>query len=508
MSPIFSDKYTWGRHVFTLAALVVYCAEGFGWKPLKEISFVALFLCLGVCKSSGLSQFNWRSALLLGFALSGFFIPPIVQLSSIAVCFAMLGGMLNVAAALSFSGVVWGLNLGLFGLGLPPVFIGATASLVWVSISLLKTSTGVLVARGCICLYAFALIYQVLSLPLISVRNNQVAEFPYSIGESVENVVGRKLLGEASIINNEISAEVDPAVDTLIAEHGTAFPANAGVIGIGEYMQQRPWQASQIFAPELIRYVVSIDGMLVSNRGEKLSGGRVLLAVPTGAGSAAVVAIANDRLIFSDSDMLLNFLAPYQKNLLSLMSHSFGIMRILGFTCGVLLFLLCVFGSIVTGRVGVFLATSMLIAVVSIPLRRDGGDIRWEGTKSTWPHSTSGFGLVAAINKLGIQVKWGSRDTRVLCVSDGVAQARVGESLIFLDPGAGVKLLSGRLFVCGEAPVGNTEIVSDARVVQESSCKVPSSYKGIVEIDGVKIIGSGSPARQLNLKKWINQAIR
>lgn len=266
--------------------------------------------------------------------------------------------------------------------------------------------------------------------------------------------------------------------------------------------QQTPWNSQMYLGCQYILESLLADGALYSNIGITLKKNpqtKSLLSRPIGfSDSTPLILVWNKTLFLNDSDYFSSYIANYQKNLIQELVGGYGIHRLathgLNIACAIfILFYLLSFPklSVNSGKVG--LAVWMLL-VLSLSYISDkcmaDGEIRMVG-KIKNSHENEGFdGIPKIINACGYQYVIGDKNAVILAIKNGESAVWKGEKLIVAEPNATIKILGHEVCI-DESPLGCVDEVIDARNII-----VDGNVKGVIfEINGVKIIGTGSPAK-------------
>jgi hypothetical protein len=145
-------------------------------------------------------------------------------------------------------------------------------------------------------------------------------------------------------------------------------------------------------------------------------------------------------------------------------------------------------------------ATLAVVAAVAYAHLPQVGDVRLLCETGS-PHDDSGaFAILRAINESGTCAIRGEKQCRILCVGSGVKARWAGEKVIILEPGAACRI-NASVVTCDNVPLGSLPDVPNAMQLRVGT----TSYRGKAEIDGVVVLGSGSPAKQ-DAQRWLSTA--
>lgn len=261
---------------------------------------------------------------------------------------------------------------------------------------------------------------------------------------------------------------------------------------VGNFFQPRPWSHNYLIAGEPIKLAVALDGALMSNLGAKCTGayGHIVYAMMDGAKICPLSLNIAGHLIFADSDYTSNSLAPYQQHLLRRLAGVDYSWRVFWIIASCLL----IWGSIFPiRRETLFMLTGIFCLVWLLPIK---GNVRYIGKKHLWPHTTLGEGVVRELQERGRNVVFGDKETELLVVAAGhSASVLATEKVVILEPGASVRL-GGEEYKAADVPMGDVNGIIDSRVIMKRGLPCAT---GIMEVNGIKIMATGSPARLKDL---------
>ena len=322
--------------------------------------------------------------------------------------------------------------------------------------------------------------------------------FPYQIGAVLNHVlatdatVDRALFADPALTQAGIKEASEIVI--VAAEHDQALPHPLGSIAGGSLRQPEPWSQEGLIGNQFVLAAICDDGMLVANIGSRLNNeGQLLLA---GIGwerdrlASSLVIQSDSKIVVFDSDMFVNRLAPYQPSLLRVLFGQNSIYWWASIAC--LAIAACGIGAARMGNVVPYLAAvafSFAAAGSVVDRVIATGEVRIVAMPS-WPHSAGGSsGVLRSMVEAGLTVRSGSCGALVLVVDHGTADWR-GEELIVLLPGSRARI-GDTVVACGTVPFGEANGITDARELQWTH----QTVVGVCLIDGVKVIGTGSPGR-------------
>ncbi len=329
-----------------------------------------------------------------------------------------------------------------------------------------------------------------------------------SYGDALERVTGGEMAKGGVVYLEGIGNNVVPPPPTVVAEHDARIPPDTGLSVIGNYKQPRPWSWNQPSGSEVMRFWAACDGAIITNVGAKVQGnGKLFLGVATFSGVIPIV-VNGSSTVISDSDMLLDFLAPYSPRTLSYLVNANSLERWMGFIYNAL----CLFLGLFVLRAK---ATSQLLICVALALagvlratladKFESGDVRLVGIRKGWPHDSSAYGVPRALNREGYRFKIGTVGAKVLCIGPGASANLYGETLVVLSPGAHVHLPNGCVVYSGDEPMGDTGGVLDARAIFSGESTTPSAI-GEMKSEGVTFVASGSAGKLNGWSRFLGGA--
>jgi hypothetical protein len=281
----------------------------------------------------------------------------------------------------------------------------------------------------------------------------------------------------------------------VLLEHGSSSPFYGGV----DLQQSLPWGGHVFFGNQYLVAAIEKDGVLASNLGGSLSskaGWPVLLSCSSRGNRATHALISRRRgvAVLSDSDVLTDKLSAYNPSLIKELTGNNKLARyaVAGMSLGSLPFF-------VTCR-NIWKAIGLTVAIATCMLGRwpTTGTVRLYCDTGS-PHDESGsYGVMRVMNDSGIIATRGDRDCSVLCIGPGRHAIHAGEKLVLLEPLASCNL-GGTIIKCENMPLGNLPQVPNAMSVIADK----KQYPGMSVIDGVRVIGTGSPAKQ-HFDKWLS----
>lgn len=311
----------------------------------------------------------------------------------------------------------------------------------------------------------------------------------YGIGRGVERISGRSMPGGGSLIYNNKDRVESPGRCTLYLDHDAKTEYDEG-----NYRQEQPWIWNYPVAAEPIRMAVMRDGYYLSNLGAglKRDEGAVLLSLTDGIGIAPAIVSQDGRLICADSDWAIDFLAPYQRNLIRRLVGGDTEFIVFHLFCALLL-LTCLLRGVWKQRVA-GIALVVCVGMYCTPATwTQAGDVRYVGKKHLWPHTDLGEGVVRALQLQGENVIFGEEGARYLVVGEGSRAHAREETIILLEPHSEVDIDGTRIEAL-EIPQGTVNEIPDARLLKLSTGKVVAPP---IRIGNKGIIATGTPVEAI-----------
>lgn len=303
-------------------------------------------------------------------------------------------------------------------------------------------------------------------------------------------------------LGSPTAALVEPETDLdspqiIVLEHD----ARSVFYGGRNLHQSLPWGAHTFFGNQYLAAAIERDGLLATNLGGSLSrdaGAPILMGCSFRHSSRmeALVAREGKRLVLSDSDVLADKLAAYNPAFIREMTGNNKQMRFVS-----LVFSLSAIAFLINQHRAMLIASAAaMVAMATFAHLPQVGDIRLCCETGSPHDASSAFAILRAINESSACLIRGQKQCRILCVGSGRKVRWAGEQLVILEPLAECRI--GTTSVrCGNEPLGDLPDVPNAMQLQAGS----ASYRGKAEINGVVVIGSGSPAKQDALK-WLSTA--
>lgn len=336
-------------------------------------------------------------------------------------------------------------------------------------------------------------------------------ELPLSIGEPLRFAgTASRVVGDHSVqmnvavvgLDSQNTALAAPATESqspqiVLLEHD----AHSAFYGGRNLHQSLPWGAHTFFGNQYLAAAIERDGLLATNLGGSLSreaGAPILMGCSFRHTSRmeALVARKGTRLVLSDSDVFADKLAAYNPSFIRELTGNNKQMRFVSlvFSLSALAFLIHFHKAALVAAVA---ATAAAAALAHLP---QAGDIRLCCETGSPHDESSAFAILRAINESNACATRGQKQCRILCVGTGHKAKWAGEQLVILEPLAECRI-GATAIRCSNVPLGNLPDVANAMELHVGS----ASYRGRAEIDGVIVIGSGSPAKQ-DVLKWLSTA--
>ncbi len=478
---LFASK---GDVLFALASAFV-AGGGLGRNNMYVISVaVALFLAFEARIAN-----NWKwlfFAIPIVASLLAF--PPLLQSTSFIALVLSCLGKRKIAAGLLFSqiGLLASPWLAVSAQAFSP-FLCVALFLIWMVFSIFPIGRKSIWAHSAFVAYAVMLACSSQlhhQLPPATTGTNEPG---YNVGAAIEKIAGSQS-GTAHMIYEHHHDSVTASATAIYLDHDAHSEWDDG-----NYTQPRPWGNQFIIGGEPFRMAIARDGVLIAHLGSALKkdSPRMLYGL-FGEGKVQPMAIMHEhRLVLSDSDFLVNSLAPYQTSLIRKLTGTDYAMQIFHLACSVALVLSC-FSSVF-----MFLPVLLAAGYAVIALLPHAGEVRYEGRRSLWPHTDLGEGIVRTLQKEGYNVLFGDKAARILVVGSCQTATAESERLVILEPGAKVFINSCE-YAADQEPAGTQQTIVDARLLQKNGELLGSP---VVKENSTTIIGSGSPTL-LNPSFW------
>lgn len=499
--------------IFLAVAATVVTAGGFGFYEVLIVSF-AIGLGSSLTRAASKKIFSFDVVLSLTIIAVLVIDPAASQLRGIQVLFlSLVCG--SIHENLRWPSVVGGLILWLFPYTPWACWLvapGIAICVFWIA------SLGVyflhIDERWCKPLIATSavliIVVELCTAYLVPLKRNvQIYASPtsnlgYSIGKVFTRLVGAPTGPPLNVVSLYQNSVIPKSSDIVLSEHGVGDPGRDWPLISADFHQREPWGNNQLVGDQYLLYALRHDGFFASNLGGQIrKKGRLLLGQISFRNPFVLspFSVKYDSTIFiSDSDPLVDRLAVYQRNFLLELGASPVWPRYINLLCCLLIVVsalpkwrdfltLCCFSAILIGAVS---------AQAFIPQK---GEVRIIGG-SGWPHEKGRHpGFLRSLADAGYLFLPGQKDCKILVCGEGRSADWKGEALVYLEPGASVHIGS-RSIKAEDVPLGDRDGVIDARALL-----IDGKAAGpIVDSDGVRIIATGSPARQEH-KRWLPESL-
>lgn len=334
----------------------------------------------------------------------------------------------------------------------------------------------------------------------------------YGQGKTFQRISGCKVSknyseGERIIRNKSYGTKIPDSVPGVVIydidlQKEDCFATN-------QRLQQRtPWNSKLYIGNQYLLESILADGALFSNIGITLKSphnSKAMLSRPVGlTHSIPLILLCGKTLFLNDSDYMSSYIANYQKNLIHEIVGGNSIHRIamhlLNILC--LTYIVCMFliekkrtrYKIAFTGVWIMLVVTLVSLANELPQE---GEIRMVGEIRN-SHENDGFdGVPKMINANGYPFITGNKNAKILVVKRGEKAKWKGESLIVAEPDAKIGIMGHNIKI-DDMPLGMKGGIIDGRniIVDDSAVGV------ICEINGVTIVGTGSPAK-LQWKRFV-----
>jgi len=265
--------------------------------------------------------------------------------------------------------------------------------------------------------------------------------------------------------------------------------------------QSLPWGAHTFFGNQYLASAIERDGVLATNLGGSLSpdAGKPILMGCAFRHSSRAEALATRegrRIVLSDSDVLTDKLAAYNPAFICELTGNGKYVRVLN-----LLISIAAIAFVLTSHAPLLICATVTVVAAAFCMHLpQAGDVRL-CCETGSPHDDSGaFAFLRAINESGSCAIRGQKQCQILCVGSGAKAQWAGEKLVILEPHAACQIRAS-VVSCDNVPLGNLPDVPNAMQLRVGD----TSYRGKTEIDGVVVLGSGSPAKQ-DAQRWLSTA--
>lgn len=469
---------------------VVYLS-GFGVRLLAEGAGALLLggICLLAWRRS-----PFQGCIAVALALLGFLAPEYTKLDGFwlfAVALAGISPLLLVPASHSLLELTpapaWLLSC-------LPVAIGAVACLCRNRFA----SRAVVYASGVAVLTSLAAVWPQAGYHFAPQQQLAAA---YRITELPPRLFSEKFGGKRRIHGAYRAAgNVQPANgDLLVGEHdlwnrGGSLGAN---FAEDNYRQPIPWHANEFVGNQYWRFAVRKDRALISNLGGRLKPeGRVLLADPRESfvEPTLLASLRSGVTVLADSDYWVARLANHQRSLLGVILGSWQ--ELWRPFISNAFFVIGAVAASFRSRVAALGLLGIIVSLASVTKVR--GELRLAASLGDPHDPVRVWGVPRQLADLGMPIVVGNEKTQVLIVEAGrSARKQDGERLVVLEPGAQVTI-ANKTIRADSLPLGDLAGISDARTIIVDG---QHTIAATTEIDGTKIIATGSPAL-LPLEIW------
>lgn len=262
------------------------------------------------------------------------------------------------------------------------------------------------------------------------------------------------------------------------------------------WQQPISWHDNQLIGNQYYLEAIRNDGGLYSNKGLTLKsdiGTSQLSFAETLTQSQPLVISKGPTLLLHDSDYVSSFLANYQKSFISELAGNNirpNLIRAIN-----LLFLIFLILGLYKFKYQkhfiAFLLPVTLLFFYLVYAKPVEGEIRLVG-EITNSHENNKFdGVVKKLVFSGFNYTVGNKNAKILVVQKGHNAEVDTETIVLAEDDCTIMCKNKKLSVIN-TPIGNVNGIIDAR---QWKCE-DRVIDGIVEIDGVKLIATGSPALQ------------
>ena len=263
------------------------------------------------------------------------------------------------------------------------------------------------------------------------------------------------------------------------------------------WQQPISWHDNQLIGNQYYLEGIRNDGGLYSNKGISLSEekGSVQLAyMGSFSKSKPLIVKYNQTLYLHDSDYSSSFLANYQKSFLKELvgnSDRPNYIRILNILFALMACSLFFIGTKHGWKISAILSCFIILMLYLAYLSPHRGDIRLVGTITNSHENNKFDGVVKKIVEAGYDYTIGDYDTKILVVQKGKDATVKSERVVLAEEDCAIKI-DGKKYTVNNNTIGNVNGIIDARQ-WVSDGKI---YDGVVKVDSIILIATGSPALQ------------
>ena len=475
------SRIPWDKSAIFLG-LVIMNFAGFGSRNIFESTAA---ICSGIVVFISLQEKKLPAVLgILGLALVGVLFPSIYRLHG------YWGLLLSISPSTLPLGVFpvacWSLEY----LSLPPTLLLIAPPVITLMAACFNSRTLLTLLTVLFLALSANTLLELFSPQLkFTVGESSTFSPGYKIGDALKRIFPDSFGTGGAIRSNLHGTELSPAdPGIVIAEHDTPAEQQAGRIRSGNFTQPAPWSKNEFLGNQYWRYAIRQDGALISNLGAQLTlMGRMMLGIPWPNPFSPTILASNDgkTLYCSDSDYWVNRLCNYQQNLLGVILSDKK--RSAPPKIANIAFALIAIGSLWIpwfAPLGVLVLLSLIFGSAN-----HRGDIRLIGPIYNPHDPTRAWAVARSLQDEGVNAIIGNNQSKALVVEEGYSGRVNGEELVIAEPRATILVGSHKIFVL-EEPQGSVDAIPDARklLIDGKSAGV----KAVV--DGVTIVGTGSPA--------------
>ena len=421
--------------------------------------------------------------------------------------------------------LLWGYCLLMFSLDKRTLHYAALSSMLWIcecfNIIPYTLSTIVILAIIFMILYYFllrrnikwiilacgfvAIIFTVYSMPWFASKTyvEKYVKSSFTPSEVFRKITDATYIDSSQINYNTRIIRSSPFFTKIPMSQPGIFISEVDYKGNFENMSPEVWQQpiswhdNQLIGNQYYLEGIRNDGGLYSNKGITLSGekGSVQLAYMESFLNSRPLIVKHDQTLYlHDSDYSSSYLANYQKSFLKELvgnSNRPNYIRILNILFVLMTFSLFFIGAKndwkINAILSIFIAFMLYLAYLS-PHR---GDIRLVGTITNSHENNKFDGVVKKIVEAGFDYTVGDYDTKILVVQKGKDATVKSERVVLAEEGCTIKI-DGKKYTVNNNTIGNVNGIVDAR---QWICD-GNIYDGIIKVDSITLIATGSPALQ------------
>ena len=446
-------------------ASAVYAGGGFGIKFLTEGAFILIAALILVTSSK-------RGIVLIGVIIvSCILLPALIQSPALlsTIFFASSrpkhAVLVLLGSALQFIGQINPFYL--------PVIL--MPMVVIVSMERLRPQENVLKVAGLLLLSINVL---PTLFPQSAPQGHKRFDFPYQI-DIANHTDGSDSAETYTSIDDSGKTK---SAQILVLEHDA--PKNLATLN---WIQKRSWVENQYFGAPLFRIATSLDGFLYSNLGCKIDGSSFrYLGEAHQKENNDFISSKSGKILYSDSDFLLNGAIGYQDNLIKSLFGRFSLAQVI--LLGTVISCLLSLWSLTKSYAVPVAVVVALIALIM--MHSKAVDIRISSSSAPWPHSKGIGGIGSEVEKLlGIKIVSRHGRAQILAIGRGSTATVYTEKVVVMEGSSSV-VIGGITYEALDLPQGNVDGIVNALPIRKKGAT--DNGKSIQKIGEITLIGTNS----------------